>query len=154
MTAYARYSSALGLYVLMEIEDGKVLRMELTSDEPEYAPSSEHPYLDRVIAHLSTGQDDLADIPVSIEGSPFRLQVLEALRRIPPGETRTYGEVAKQIGRPNAARAVGSACASNPVPIIVPCHRVVPSGGGLGNYSATGGVATKKRLLQKEGAID
>ena len=74
----------------------------------------------------------------------------EALRRIPTGETRSYGQIAEAVGAPRAARAVGTACATNPVPIVVPCHRAVASGGGLGGYS--GGLARKRQLLGVEGA--
>ena len=69
---------------------------------------------------------------------------------IPKGETRTYGELAKKIGRPGAARAVGSALAKNPFAPEIPCHRVVRSDGGLGGYSAPGGIAAKRRILLKE----
>ena len=78
--------------------------------------------------------------------------VWEELRRIPAGETRTYAEVAEAIGAPRASRAVGSACGANPVPIVVPCHRVVPSAGGVGNYGL--GPHRKKALLRREGALE
>lgn len=83
------------------------------------------------------------------QGTPFQRQVWRALLEIPCGETRTYGQVAEQIGRPWAARAVGQAVGANPLPIVVPCHRVVGSG-GLGGFG--GGLALKKRLLALEGA--
>ncbi len=79
----------------------------------------------------------------------FRRRALEAARRIPAGETATYGDLAAEAGSPRAARAVGSAMATNPIPIVVPCHRVVPSAGGLGNYG--GGVEIKAFLLDLEG---
>jgi len=82
---------------------------------------------------------------------PFQRRVLEELRRIPRGEVRTYRGVAREIGHPGATRAVGTACARNPVPLVIPCHRVVRSDGGLGGYSLRGGVALKRRLLQQEG---
>jgi methylated-DNA-[protein]-cysteine S-methyltransferase len=81
----------------------------------------------------------------------FRAAVLRKLVRVPYGETATYAEMAIRAGRPRAYRAAGSACGSNPMPIVVPCHRVVPSGGGLGSYG--GGVDVKKYLLELEGAI-
>ncbi len=73
-------------------------------------------------------------------------------RRIPPGTTRTYGEVARAIGRPDGARDVGVALSRNPTPIIVPCHRVVAADGALTGFSAPGGLATKRRMLELEGA--
>lgn len=80
----------------------------------------------------------------------FRHVVLEEARRIPPGETATYGELAMRVGNPRAARAVGTAMATNPIPIVLPCHRVVPATGGIGNYG--GGVERKAALLALEGA--
>ncbi len=94
------------------------------------------------------------DGPVDLaRAGAFEREVLAALRRIPLGQLRTYGEIARAIGQPGAARAVGAACARNPVPLLIPCHRVVRSDGGLGGYSLTGGVALKRRLLESEGAL-
>ncbi len=84
---------------------------------------------------------------------PFEREVLAALRRIPAGQVRTYREIARALGEPGAARAVGMACARNPLPLLIPCHRVVRSDGGLGGYSLRGGVDLKRRLLQAEGAL-
>ncbi len=80
----------------------------------------------------------------------FQQQVVEIVRAIPRGETKTYGEVARLAGSPGAARAVGQVMATNPVPIIIPCHRVVGSSGGLGGFSAAGGVRTKQWMLDRE----
>lgn len=90
------------------------------------------------------------DLPLDLQLSagPYRREVLEELRRIPLGETRTYAEVAIATGRPRAIRAVGSGCATNPVPLIVPCHRVLRTGGELGGY--LGGVERKRWLLELE----
>ena len=90
---------------------------------------------------------DLAQVP------PFHRCVFAVVRNIPPGQTRSYGEVAALCGDRHAARAVGQAMARNPVPIIVPCHRVVAAGGRSGGFSAPGGIATKLRLLAIEGAL-
>ena len=87
------------------------------------------------------------DFPVRPEGSPFEKKVWKELQKIPFGETRTYGEVAKKVGKPHAARAVGQANNKNPIPIAIPCHRVVANG-GLGGYG--GGLDLKKRLLELE----
>jgi len=84
------------------------------------------------------------------EGTAFQKKVWNELKRIPTGETRTYKEVAKAIGAPRAARAVANACASNPHPIVIPCHRVIRSDGKLGGYSGPGGTKQKKRLLEQE----
>jgi methylated-DNA-[protein]-cysteine S-methyltransferase len=85
--------------------------------------------------------------------APFERTVLQALRRIPSGQVRTYGEIARSLGKPAAARAVGTACARNPLPLLIPCHRVVRSDGKLGGYSMRGGVALKRQLLEAEGAL-
>lgn len=88
------------------------------------------------------------------ESKPFCCKVWKILKdRVKSGETVTYGELANMAGNPKGARAVGMAMKTNPIPIIVPCHRVVRSGGDLGNYSSYNGVVTKKWLLQHEKAI-
>jgi len=88
------------------------------------------------------------DCPLDMEGTAFQKRVWSALRKIPYGKTRSYADVARTIGHPRAFRAVGNANGSNPVPIIVPCHRVIESNGGLGGYGS--GIGLKKRLLEFE----
>ena len=83
---------------------------------------------------------------------PFARRVYEATRSIGPGETSTYGAIARTLGDPAAARAVGSALGSNPFPIVVPCHRVLAADGSLHGFSAPGGIATKRLMLELEGA--
>ena len=91
-------------------------------------------------------------LPLAPRGTPFQLAVWEALRAIPYGTTATYGEIAAAVGRPpSASRAVGAANGSNPIAVIVPCHRVIGAGGSLVGFG--GGLARKRRLLQLEGAI-
>ena len=109
---------------------------------------------DAVSAYLE-GDDEELDLPVDLAlvRSPFRRTVLEHLRRVPRGTTVSYGALALAAGNPKAARAVGSACATNPIPLLVPCHRVLPGTGRVGNYGL-GGPAVKTRLLQMEGALD
>lgn len=109
--------------------------------------------LGRIVEHVLTrirGEEPDGDIPLDISGTAFQRRVWEELRRIPLGEVRTYGEVAAAIGAPRAVRAVGHACATNPVAIVVPCHRVVPKRGGVGNYGF--GPERKRELLRREGA--
>ena len=104
-------------------------------------------------AVLAGESRDLRDIPVDHSRvDPFRQEVYAATREIEPGTTRSYGEVARAIVRPDGARDVGAALASNPTPIIVPCHRVVAASGALTGFSAPGGLATKRRMLELEGA--
>lgn len=84
--------------------------------------------------------------------TPFQRLVLEACARIGYGDTVTYGQLARRVGRPGAARAVGAVMARNPIPIVIPCHRVVAGDGSMGGYSAEQGVAMKRRLLDMEAA--
>lgn len=88
------------------------------------------------------------EVPLDLHGTPFQLSVWEAVRQVPPGETRTYAQIAAQIGRPAAIRAVGTANGANPVSILIPCHRLVRSDGGLGGYAW--GLAMKRELLRRE----
>ncbi len=84
-------------------------------------------------------------------GTKFRLRVWAELRRIPRGETRSYGEIADELGKRKAARAVGGACGANPIPVLIPCHRVVAANGSLGGFS--GGLEWKRKLLAIEGVL-
>jgi methylated-DNA-[protein]-cysteine S-methyltransferase len=109
--------------------------------------------IDRIRDLLAGGRDDLADIVLDVEGqSAFNLRVYAIARAITPGDTSTYGEVARAMGEPGAARAVGKALGENPWPIVVPCHRVLGSSGSMGGFSAPGGSTTKARLLTIEKA--
>jgi len=102
-----------------------------------------------ILAHLDGRRPGL-DLPLDVQATAFQWQVWQALAAIPYGETRTYGEIAREIGKPMAVRAVARACASNPVALAIPCHRVVPAAGGTGGYRW--GPKRKRTLLEKEGA--
>lgn len=91
------------------------------------------------------------DLPLEVAGTEFQRDVWYALSEIPYGKTISYGELAEMVGRPKAFRAVGQANGSNPVPIVLPCHRVLASGGGIGGYG--GGLPMKRRLLTLEGVV-
>lgn len=106
------------------------------------------PLLDRIAAALDGGEMPTLTPP----GTDFQRAVWQALRAIPRGETRSYGAIAKSLGRPGAARAVGAACKANPIARLIPCHRAVGHNGGLVGFTAPGGVATKRRLLADEAA--
>jgi len=109
--------------------------------------------IERIREVLGGARDDLADVPLDLDGQPvFNLRVYEIARAIAPGETSTYGQVARAMGEPGAARAVGKALGENPWPIVVPCHRVLAASGGMGGFSASGGAETKARLLTLEKA--
>ncbi|MEU1850936.1 methylated-DNA--[protein]-cysteine S-methyltransferase [Streptomyces sp. NPDC019990] len=119
------------------------------------APPSVRTAVSDIVRHLRGGAGDLTAIDLDMSGvSPFHRQVYEAARSIPPGKTLTYGEIARQLGRPGAARAVGQALGRNPFAVVVPCHRVVAAGGRLGGFSASGGVTTKLGLLAIERAAE
>lgn len=147
------FSSELELYVDLALRGDRVTSVRLLPSVPPHVVRSDHPLLRQVLRHLRTGREDLSAVPVELHVSPFERQVLEEVRRIPPGETRSYGEIARRIGHASAYRAVGNAVAHNPVPLVIPCHRVLPERGGIGSYSATGGARTKRRLLVRERAI-
>lgn len=99
------------------------------------------------------GDRRLFELEIDLSGSTdFERRVLEATAAIPPGYVASYGDIAQRIGKPRAARAVGQAVARNPIPIVVPCHRVVGSDGSLTGYSGAGGIETKAHLLRLEGA--
>jgi methylated-DNA-[protein]-cysteine S-methyltransferase len=105
-------------------------------------------------AYLEGEREDELDLPydLTLVRSPFRRTVLEALHReVHRGDTIRYGELAARAGNPKAARAAGTACATTPIPIVVPCHRVLPSTGGVGSYG--GGPPRKVQLLELEGAL-
>jgi methylated-DNA-[protein]-cysteine S-methyltransferase len=109
--------------------------------------------IDGVVALLRGEPSALDDVALDMAGvPPFDRRVYEVARTIPPGGTLSYGEVAKRLGAPGAARDVGQALGRNPFAIIVPCHRVLAAGGKIGGFSARGGVSTKRRLLAAEGA--
>jgi methylated-DNA-[protein]-cysteine S-methyltransferase len=94
------------------------------------------------------GERQTFDLPLQLSGSDFQVSVLEALQNIPYGETVSYGEIARRIGRPKAVRAVGAANGRNPIPIVVPCHRVIGTTGDLTGFG--GGLDTKEALLRLE----
>ncbi len=132
-------------------------RARLLQRFPDAVELSPPPRMQRAaagIAALLRGESpDLDWIELDMSAvAEFDRYVLEATRRIPRGTTRTYGEIAAQIGDPGAARAVGQALGRNPFPVVVPCHRVLAAAGRPGGFSAGGGVATKLRMLAIEGA--
>lgn len=139
---HVAYSSRLDLFVGL---DESPTRVHLLDDG---VVQGGHPLLTRVLRHIETGRDNFLDVELKLDVSEHDLRVLNEMRKVPPGETITYGELAKRAG--SVARAVGGACGRNPCVIIVPCHRVVNADGSLGHYSGAGGVATKAKLLAIE----
>jgi len=114
--------------------------------EPSVAPS-----LRRRLREYFAGKPVAFDCPIDLRAlTPFQRQVLRTCRRIGYGQVTTYGNLARTIGRPRAARAIGGALARNPVPLVVPCHRVIAGSGGLCGFSAPGGLDMKRRMLEHE----
>ncbi|TFE02223.1 methylated-DNA--[protein]-cysteine S-methyltransferase [Jeotgalibacillus salarius] len=107
-----------------------------------------HPFTNEFRAYFTEGKKSF-DMPIEPKGTPFQQEVWQALLEIPYGETRTYADIAERVGRPKAFRAVGTAIGANPLLIVVPCHRVIAKGGGLGGFSA--GLDVKRVLHQVEG---
>ena len=99
-------------------------------------------------AFFAEGKPFPNTIPLDPRGTPFRRKVWSALRKIPHGKTLSYGEVARRVGAPGASRAVGSACGINPIPLFIPCHRVLAANGGLGGFG--GGLKMKQKLIAIE----
>ncbi|AJD89858.1 methylated-DNA--protein-cysteine S-methyltransferase [Jeotgalibacillus malaysiensis] len=110
--------------------------------------SDMQPFIQEFAAYF-TGKKRVFEMPIEPKGTPFQQEVWEALLDIPYGETRTYADIAAQVGRPKAFRAVGTAIGANPLLVVVPCHRVIAKDGGLGGFSA--GLDVKRALHQVEG---
>jgi len=125
----------------------KALREEYPEAEIRRDDAERGPWVEAILAHLAGRQPHL-DLPIDVQATAFQWQVWEALRRIPYGETRTYAEVARALGRPTATRAVARACATNRVALVIPCHRVVGKGGSLTGYRW--GTERKRALLDRE----
>ena len=152
----ARSSPAVALFQLPEATPKETeWRIARRSGAPRSSapPPAIAEVIERVCKHFRGDVQDFRDVAVDLdEAAPFARQVYEAARRIPAGQTRTYGELAASAGRPGAARAVGQALGKNPVALIIPCHRVLAAGGKAGGFSAHGGLTTKARMLALEGA--
>jgi methylated-DNA-[protein]-cysteine S-methyltransferase len=131
----------------VQVEEGKLVRLQLRPGEVEAGRRRRLPEVRRWVADWFDGRP--VQVPLKLEGTPFMRRVFDIVRRIPAGETRSYGEVADAAGRPGAARAVGAAMAKNRICLFIPCHRVVASS-GIGGWSGSGGLAQKRALLELE----
>jgi methylated-DNA-[protein]-cysteine S-methyltransferase len=117
-------------------------------------PAHVEPVITDIVALLRGEKRDLSGVALDLDGvTEFQRRVYAVARTIPAGATLSYGEIAARVGERAAAREVGEAMGRNPVPIIVPCHRVLAAGGKAGGFSAAGGITTKLRLLEIEGAL-
>ncbi|GBE52085.1 methylated-DNA--protein-cysteine methyltransferase [bacterium BMS3Bbin14] len=147
--------TAIGTLILVADEQG-LARIVLPPDADRFkaidrVTAADHPLLDaaagQIIAYLR-GRLTNFDLPLSLTGTRFRQRVWAIMRTIPYGETRTYGEIARELGNDGLARAVGGAANANPVPLVIPCHRVVGAHGRLTGFA--GGLTMKKYLLELE----
>lgn len=159
--AYTTAASPLGRLLVARTERGicavslgrsaAALEAELRREYPQAELRRDRNGLSKwvraILRHLA-GRQPRLDLPVDVQGTAFQCRVWEQLRHIPYGSTRSYGEVARAMGKPGAARAVGHACATNPVPLVIPCHRVIRDNGELGGYGL--GLERKRALLEKE----
>lgn len=155
-TVYCSLESPVGELFLVGCEHGltelRIRCARYPRPEQEWIPDAE-PLADAAeqLRAWFAGERRDFTLKLHLTGTPFQRKVWDALAEIPFGETVSYGELAEQIGHPRAARAVGSANGANPIPIILPCHRVIASGGGLGGYGY--GLPLKRRLLELEQGI-
>lgn len=145
----------VGVQLPMSSVEKTRLRLRQRYDEPvETAPPPQVVRaIDGMVALLDGRPIDLADIALDLSETPdFHRQVYAIARTIAPGRTLTYGDIARRLGGVELSRDVGQALGRNPCPIVVPCHRVLAAGGKPGGFSANGGVATKLKMLEIEGA--
>ena len=164
IACFAPIETALGTLHLVATDDGLARVFFPGAQEPDvedwccrhdliplYDEQEIHPYAAQLRDYLIGRRTDF-DVPVDLRSvTPFMREVLQTLRTIPYGSVRNYREIASQLGNPNAQRAVGNAVKRNPVPIVVPCHRVIKTDGSIGGYA--GGQEIKERLLRMEGAL-
>jgi methylated-DNA-[protein]-cysteine S-methyltransferase len=157
--ACTRYESPMGTMLLAASEKGLAgvwfVGQRHGPDTRGWYEDAEHPVLRQAVAQLVeyfAGQRTGFDLPLDLQGgTPFQQSVWDALLRIPRGGTTSYAELARRLGKPQAARAIGAAVGRNPVSIVVPCHRVLGTDGTLTGYA--GGLERKTALLQLEGAL-
>lgn len=146
-TGHISISSPFGPLTIWA-EDGAVMRLDW-EDHPEHHADAVLREAARQLGEYIHGDRRVFDLPLRYSGSPLQVAVCDAMRRIPFGETRSYGDLAKELKV--SPQAIGQACGANPIPIIIPCHRVLAAD-GLGGFSGAGGVETKVALLRHEGA--
>ena len=155
---YALCETKLG-WAAIEIEDGAICALTLPASRDaalaqvagsEPADEAEAVPLIDLVRRAAEGEAVAVNGRLRLTGgTPFQRSVWEAMRSIPHGETISYAELARRVGRPSAARAVGQAVGANPIPLLIPCHRVVGANGGLGGFG--GGLPMKRSLLRQEG---
>ncbi|NLE56545.1 MAG: methylated-DNA--[protein]-cysteine S-methyltransferase [Lentisphaerae bacterium] len=139
--------------VAITAAEGAIISMDFLPPDTPLGNNPREPLLEAAFTQLReylAGQRQTFELPLAPVGTAFQKHIWTLLTKIPFGAVATYGEIAARAGRPNAARAVGSACHCNPIPVFIPCHRVVAAGGRLGGFGL--GLELKQRLLDLEGA--
>jgi methylated-DNA-[protein]-cysteine S-methyltransferase len=165
MNHYHLFDSNMGLCGIAWSDDG-ITRFQLPATEHEAtrwlakhaAPAQPPPdvsaAIDQARVYFAGERPDFSAVPLDLsEIDTFRRQIYDVLRTVGWGETLTYGDMAKRIGAEGGAQAVGQAMGQNPIPLIIPCHRVLAAGGKIGGFSAPGGADTKERMLALEGVF-
>ena len=152
MNLYSRLD-CLGFSLGITSSEGDIIAIDLRPGKrKEVEPAgARHRDFERQLAEYLEGKRRVFDLPLRLEGSDFQKAVWDAVGRIPYGQTASYGEIAHLVGKPKASRAVGAANHANPIPIVIPCHRVIGSDGSLTGYG--GGLALKSRFLALEGIL-
>jgi len=135
--------------ILFENEIPFLLKLKsfYPNESIQSSEEKDHPFQKQILDYLN-GQRKIFDLPLDFQAPPFYTRALKEVAKIPYGKTSSYKKIAQQCNNPNAVRAVGSANANNPIPLIIPCHRVLTHGGGLGGFS--GGLQIKQFLLELE----
>ncbi len=147
--SYAYYDSKIGI-LKIGVRGGAVCELKTADRRGQSCPLPLSDIAFKEISEYLDGKRKIFDFPIAPSGTDFQKAVWSALCKIPYGETRTYGEIAKSVGNPKAARAVGGACNKNPVLLAVPCHRVLGADGSLTGFAS--GLENKKYLLELEKA--
>ena len=159
MTLYACFGTPLGAMIAVA-EGGKLAALDFR--DAKYAPGIGEDWIEdpacaplrdcaAQLAEYFAGERGRFDLPLGARGTPFQKRIWRAIAKVPYGEAITYAELARRAGSPGSARAAGAATGRNPLAIVVPCHRIVGTGGALTGYA--GGLARKERLLALEGAL-
>jgi O-6-methylguanine DNA methyltransferase len=168
--AYCTFDTPMGACGIGWASDGSVTHFQLpestaqrtasrmarmtAATSPSVPPAAVARVIDRVRAHLAGDAQEFESVRLELNGvSEFERQVYRVTRTIPSGQTMTYGDIARAVDHPGAARAVGQALGRNPIALIIPCHRVLAAGGKSGGFSAPGGRSTKAKLLALEGVL-
>ncbi|MBL8577046.1 MAG: methylated-DNA--[protein]-cysteine S-methyltransferase [Mesorhizobium sp.] len=130
----------------------RLKQLDVTSESHQVVPDWIATLVRDIKAYALGEEVDFSSVPVDLAGvDDFRLAIYDAARRLRFGETTTYGELAKRAGQPGLPRETGQALGANPVPLVIPCHRILAAGGKIGGFSAPGGTATKAKMLALEG---